>query len=775
MKYSLAELSSLETILENTGEVYWVFDGQEIVKQCCGFDEFFYLKGNDIRSEVDLFKSLVVKEDLETLNVWHDKINNGLTFKSELKLVSKNNEAKWYRVNSIPVKDESNAVKYRVGFLQNISSEKNKDDELYEVVERYESFISHTSEGIFRVEFENPVPTALPPEEQILQFYNNSYIAECNLTFAKFFGSENIYEIIGKKLNDIQYDDHSKFHNFLKDFIVSNYQIKNRVTVTKDSEGNDLFINNNIIGIIEKEKLVRCWGTLLDITKQIEAEKKAKILTRAVEQSQLSIIITDIDGKIEYVNTKFTNLSGYKLDDVIGKNAQIFKCEEHEPAVYDEICNRISKGQEWNGVLCNKKKNGENYWESVNISPIKNSAGEIINYLSVKEDITESIKIQEELDKYRSHLEEEVAQRTKEIKDQYTFLNVLIESLPIPVYVLNEKNEYRIVNKSFEEFTLLKKEELIGKELSKVGPDFLSVEKNIRKTKIINRDNTEIFEIEIKSKSALPKNVVVYQTKLNYEGTSSGMLGVVHDITERKNLEIQTKNALQKERELNQMKTNFISMVSHEFRTPLTAILTTAEFIERYYDKIDKEKMLKQIKNINISVDKMTSLLEDIIFLSRKERGKLEFNPGKINVKQLAERTINDVSSLMLKSQSIEFDYQLPAEIYTLDEKLLYIILSNLLTNAVKYSPENKKIEFSILQHDDLLKFSVADHGIGIKPADHDKIFEPFYRAPEVNSIPGSGLGLPIVKEAVETHGGRIIFESAPNRGTKFDIFLPFK
>ena len=768
--YSLFEINSFQIFLDNAGDVYWVFNEERIISHSENFSSIFDTK--NFSHELDLFKDIVVKEELETLELWREKIRKNEAFKSDIKLILPDNKEAWFHIVSIPMNNKGGEVKLRAGYMKNISEQKIKEEKLFEMVERYEKFFSHTSEAIFRIEMETPIDVTLPIEEQVKKVFSSAYIAECNASYANLAGHENIYELLGKKLSDfLPSNIYSKQR--IERLAEQNWELKNQFMVEKDKDGNDIFLTGNFIGVIKAGQLIRCWGSILDISKQIRAERKAQIISEAFEQIQVSIVIINPDGKIEYVNPKFESVCGYTYEEVQGKSFENFKLSKEECEICEDVKGRMSEGKQWNGTLCSEKKNGELLWESVIISPVKNDSGAVTNFIAIAEDITSSVKVQEELERYRESLEGFVDQRTQEIKEQYNFLISLIESLPLPVYVLSEGGKYKIVNRSFEDFSMLKKENIIGKSVNQVGPFFLSDEGRIKRKKIIKRENTDIFEVKIGYGGSLIKNVIVYQTELKFEGAAGEILGVIHDITERKNLELQTRHALQRERELNQMKTNFISMVSHEFRTPLTAILTTAEFIERYYDRINKEKLISQIKNIYFSVEKMTSLLEDIIFLSKNESGKLEFKPEKINLNEVIEKTINDVSNLLVSGQAIMFKNDLSTDSYFLDKKLLYIILTNLLTNAIKYSPKDKKINLTVLECGRNIKLIIEDEGIGIKPSDHNKIFEPFYRTDEVSAIPGSGLGLSVVKEAVEAHKGSITFRSILQKGTKFEVLIP--
>ncbi|RPI63507.1 MAG: PAS domain S-box protein, partial [Ignavibacteriales bacterium] len=257
-----------------------------------------------------------------------------------------------------------------------------------------------------------------------------------------------------------------------------------------------------------------------DITEAKKSETKINQLSLAVEQSPVIVIITDTKGIIEYVNPKFTELTQYTFEEAIGKSPAILKSGHTTEAEYKEMWQTILFGNEWSGIFHNKKKDGQMFWESAKISPIRNSVGKITHFVALKEDITQRVEIEKELEEYRNSLELIVARRTNEI-------------------------------------------ERINKEL-------------------------------------------------------------LSEIEKKKQTEILLHQSLEKEKELNQLKSRFISTASHEFRTPLTSILSSAELIQRYGKKWDEEKYQEHLNRITNSVEYLTELMDDVLTVSRIESGKIQ-------------------------------------------------------------------------------------------------------------------------------------------------------
>jgi PAS domain S-box-containing protein len=232
------------------------------------------------------------------------------------------------------------------------------------------------------------------------------------------------------------------------------------------------------------------------------------------------------------------------------------------------------------------------------------------------------------------------------------------------------------------------------------------------------------------------------------------------------------QQSLEKEIELSEMKTRFISTTSHEFRTPLTAVLSSAELIQRYMDRWDDAKKNEHLDRIKNSVSYLTKLLDDVLTISRTETGKIIFNPDQIQLKEFANECVKDAGSLS-KSHLINLHYAADEVIFTLDPKLMKFILNNLLSNAIKYSPDGGKIELVISNLNNNLLMEVNDEGIGIPEQEIDKIFDSFYRTKNAGNIAGTGLGLAIVKRAVELHNGVISVKSKLNEGTSFTVKIP--
>jgi PAS domain S-box-containing protein len=261
----------------------------------------------------------------------------------------------------------------------------------------------------------------------------------------------------------------------------------------------------------------------------------------------------------------------------------------------------------------------------------------------------------------------------------------------------------------------------------------------------------------------------------NLEGTLAAVSSIVlnaRDITERKRSE-EIRHALEKERELSEARFNFVSMMSHEFRNPLTKIMVASEFLKNPRPEDTEEQKQRWLNYIDNSNREMTRLLDDILTLTRVEVGKLVLNPEPLNLESFCSKVVEEMPRSDENQHTITFVSQGECQQAYLDKDLLNHILTNLLSNAIKYSPQGGEVKFELCCENGEAVIQIQDQGIGIPPDDQPRLFESFYRGRNVRKIPGTGLGLCIVKQFVDLHGGTITLNSQVGVGTTFIIQLP--
>jgi PAS domain S-box-containing protein len=247
----------------------------------------------------------------------------------------------------------------------------------------------------------------------------------------------------------------------------------------------------------------------------------------------------------------------------------------------------------------------------------------------------------------------------------------------------------------------------------------------------------------------------------------------IRDITERKRIEESLRQTIEKERELNDLKSQFVTTASHDFRTPLAVILSSIGLLELYVEKAVPGSKNKHFGKIRTAVNQMTELLDDILLFSKGQNQRLEVCRSTINLHDFCLHIVEEMNAMSNESHRIIFTNETSCPVVLVDDKLLYQILNNILTNAIKYSPAGSDVNIDVACGDTAIIFVIKDRGIGIPENELKRLFEPFHRASNVGAISGTGLGLPIAQKAAELLGGTIQCQSALGVGTTFTVSIP--
>ncbi len=253
----------------------------------------------------------------------------------------------------------------------------------------------------------------------------------------------------------------------------------------------------------------------------------------------------------------------------------------------------------------------------------------------------------------------------------------------------------------------------------------------------------------------------------------AGVIWTLLDVTARRQAEDDIRGALERQRELNVLRSRFVAMTSHEFRTPLASILSSAELLRYYSERVSAEERLGMLQSIEAGVQRMTQMLDRILLIGKAEAEMLEFSPQPIDLKELCNQLIKEANQQHTNAKSaIVLDWQMEPAEQGFDEKLCRHIFSNLLSNALKYSPTGGDVHMRVQTEQGRTVFEVRDQGIGIPADELHHLFDSFHRASNVGTIAGTGLGLSIVKKSVELHGGTITVSSTIDQGTCFTVTL---
>lgn len=531
--------------------------------------------------------------------------------------------------------------------------------------------------------------------------------------------------------------------------------------------------------IYKDNKLYKIVSTSRDVTEQVLAselleENQAKYES-VLECMSEGIVLVGMDEGILTFNKsakdflELKDLDKRQFSEIVFGNFLLFDEDNKRLKVEDFLTKETMKLKgtpQYNKVYRLRNQYNEK-WFSFNCVPYMIQDKQIGAVVSFK-DVSESFESKKKLNRLAQEL-----------------VN-LVETANAPIFGINKEGTITEWNNFSSDITGYSKSEAIGKNIFEdliLPEDHGKIREFI--SKILSNNITSNCELSLITKAGQIVTVLFSgNIKRDFDNNITGIVCVCQDITElidyREQLEYKVeertkklKLALEKEKELVQLKSKFVSMASHEFRTPLSTIKFSSDYIKKYHDKVDWNKLDEKLSKIDEQVNHMAYLLDDVLTMGKSEAGKIKVEYNGLNLKSFCQNLIIEIENLCNKSHEIEFRFSSPQEEILSDEKLLRNILTNLLSNAVKFSPERDKVKLSILIKNELITLTVEDKGMGIPKKDREQIFEAFHRSEQVASIQGTGLGLSIMKKAVELLNGTIEFESEENKGTKFIIKLP--
>lgn len=559
-------------------------------------------------------------------------------------------------------------------------------------------------------------------------------------------------------------------------------------------------IKGNILGAIE---------TLDDITDRLSIENNFRKLSQAMEQSQVSVVITNSNGEIEYVNPFFVVASGYSLEDLAGKNIRILKSGFHSQDFYREIWETLLSGHRWAGEIRNRKKNGEFYWESVTISPIIDLNGKVTHFVSVKEDIN-----------VRKLIEDQLIQGKQRL---YEFIN----AIPNPVFFKNSQGVYEDCNLAFAKAVGLPIDKIIGRTIFDIVPYDKAILYNNEDQDLIAKGGKIVYETKLLFIDGKEQDILYYKAVVsNSDGSFRGIVGSFLDISVRKRMEIELRaneeklllnieeirkfnNELEKAQAqlLQQEKLAAIGFlaagVAHEINNPLGFIQGNLFMLEQYINSLlEIIRFLPSFKLAAVESD-LNKLKEAEAFLSEAEdRLNIDyvitdlaslFNETKsgidriknivLNLKRFSRSdsgekvwaNINDViesilgivfNELKYKSTLVK-EYGVVPSILCNTQQLGQVFI-NILLNAVQSIPEFGAITIRTFVRKMELIVEISDTGAGISEENLSKIFDPFFTTKDPGK--GTGLGLSLSCDIIKKHNGWIEVKSVIGKGTSFFI-----
>ena len=707
-------------------------------------------------------------------------------FETEFRLVFKDNRFKWVHLRGISHEIKNGKANKISLIVQDITERKIAEKQLKESEQKYQNIFESTN-------------------DMILIHDLNGNILEFNKRAHEVHGYT--YDEFKKfKLDDINSEESKELvRSRVEKLIKVGSDIFEVTHITKSGKPIQVEVSAKIInykGQAAVNSIER------DITERKHTHELILKLSAAVEQSSAIIAITDIEGNLEYVNKKFCEVTGYSFEEAIGKNPRILKGGDKPVEFYKDLWDTVKSGKTWEGEFLNKKKDGTLYVENASISPIKDEAGEIIRFVSIKEDVTEKRKIEKEnrlsnerfeslveLSKYSSesiknHLDHALDEATRLTDSKIGFLFFYSET--------NKEFTLHSWSKSimkdgqmFNEQTLFKLEQngLWGEAVRQRKPILINdyIEPSQLKKGYPDGHLTlnNFLGVPIFFNNEIVALVGVANKDSDYNNSDIRQLTLLMDIVwrnvQKKKHENELIAAKEKAEQSDHLKSAFLANMSHEIRTPLNAIMGFSELLLN--PNLIEEKRSKYANIIKLRGNDLLNLINDILDISKIESGLLDMNEIQTDINQILQEIIqvcrlNDKVSKNEISMTWCNDLSNTQSILKTDAVRLKQILNNLIVNALKFT-QRGEIKFGCrLSDGNHLLFYVQDTGMGIPSDKTDLIFTRFRQVKEsvlVRESGGVGLGLSICKGILDLMKGKIWVESELGKGSTFYFTIPYK
>ncbi|HJV67490.1 MAG TPA: PAS domain S-box protein [Geomonas sp.] len=515
-------------------------------------------------------------------------------------------------------------------------------------------------------------------------------------------------------------------------------------------------------------RVVAAIETLQDLTGRKRAEQSLKKLSLAVEQLPITVMITDRQGIIEYVNPNFTAVTGYLPDEVLGRKPNIVNSEWHPPGFFAELWKTILSGKEWRGEFRNKRMNGELYWESASISPVKGPNGDIHHFVAVKEDITE-----------RKRAEEALHRSDEKIR-------LLLESTAEAIYGIDLTGACTFANPACARLLgFSDADQLLGRNMHQLihhtridRTPYPAVECPL--CSVLRGEGGVHVDDEIFWRADGSSFAVEYWSyPQRCDGEVVGAVVTFFDITERRRAEEELREATAAAEAATRAKSGFLANMSHEIRTPMNAVLGML-YLLRQTGLTDRQQ--QYLDKAQTASTMLLRLINDILDFSKIEAGKLELEEVPFRLQGVLD-DLSVMAAATLQQKLVEFAISRAPQTPDLlvgDPLRLGQILLNLTSNAIKFTDKGRvEVAVSCTEEFDgeLLRFSVTDTGIGMTPEQQAGLFNAFSQADSSTTrrYGGTGLGLAISRHLVELMGGQISVESEQGKGStfSFEVRLP--
>ncbi len=483
------------------------------------------------------------------------------------------------------------------------------------------------------------------------------------------------------------------------------------------------------------------------------------------------LLVVNKNKVIIETNKRLNQMFGYSQNELIGQDLNLLIPDNlhhtHDKHVEEFKKNPEKKQMGLGRVLRAKGKGNRIFYIETSLNHLM-VEGEMF-FIALLTDITKRVKAEQSLKRLNEQLEQQVKDRTKALFESQALYTAVARNFPNGTINVFDENLNYIFAEGKELYKLgITSEKLIGTSYLKRLPNEIKI-KVEEELKQVFKGTVSDFELEVKGQFYHINAVPLY----NKKGLIDKILVVETNITKEKTASIKLKESLKKEKEINEMKSRFVSMASHQFRTPLSTILSSTSLIDSYIKKNKIDQTKKHIKRIKNSVKGLNDILNDFLSSDKLESEMVTVNLSSIDVNNYFNDLAEELQTITKDNQTIKTTVSTDKEVIKSDANILKNIIFNLMSNAIKYSDEGQDILLNVYIEKNKLMINVIDFGMGIPQKDQKNLFSRFFRAKNAQNHKGTGLGLNIVKSYLDLLKGNITFESQENKGTKFTVEIP--
>jgi PAS domain S-box-containing protein len=493
-------------------------------------------------------------------------------------------------------------------------------------------------------------------------------------------------------------------------------------------------------------------------------KESLQLLTKALDASTSGIILTDNtqpDNPIVYCNEAFEKMTGYQRTDIIGHNCRFLQADDRSQKEREILRESVKNGQECQVEIRNYTKTGDLFWNELYMAPVKNDQGNITHFLGVQHDVTERKKAEQDLRQQKVDMERKIDERTAALRDSEAFLTSIIQTVRESLLVLDRDFRVLSANSHFIRTFKVTTEDTIGKDLYALGNNQWDIPA-LRKllVQILPTNNPVVdFEVEHDFPHIGKKLMLLNAYRIELEGQyKDQVLLAIEDITDRKEIE--------------RRKDDFLSIASHELKTPLTTIKGYMQVLQRNIPADVPEKFRTTMGKVSQYIDRLNNLIAELLDVSRIQTGNIELHEGPVDFDKMVAEVIEGIQASTPKHH-IVLRGSTNSTIIA-DESHIIQVLNNLISNAIKYGPDSSLISVHVSNVSEFVKVSVSDKGVGMTAEDTKRAFERFYRGNDVQKhFPGMGIGLYVCDQIIKNHKGTLWVESEKGKGSTFSFTLP--